>query len=29
VVIDGALADCCSGRGIDVDVLRAAGLGQP
>jgi len=29
VAIDGALADCCQGRGIDEDTLRAAGLGQP
>ena len=29
VVIDGKLADCCTGRGIDVHVLRAAGLGTP
>lgn len=29
VVIDGALADCCAGRGPDPAVLRAAGLGQP
>jgi hypothetical protein len=29
VVIDGALADCCAGRGPDLDVLRAAGLGRP
>ena len=29
VVIDGKLADCCAGRGIDERVLRAAGLGQP
>ena len=28
VVIDGKLADCCSNRGVDLDVLRAAGLGQ-
>ena len=28
VVIDGKLADCCSGRGPDEKVLRAAGLGQ-
>jgi hypothetical protein len=28
VVIDGKLADCCSGRGVDVQVLRAAGLGK-
>ena len=29
VVIDGKVADCCAGRGIDGDTLRAAGLGQP
>lgn len=29
VVIDGKLAGCCAGRGIDEDVLRAAGLGKP
>lgn len=30
VVIDGRLADCCSGRGADQDALRRAGLGvQP
>ena len=29
VVIDGALADCCAGRGPDEVTLRAAGLGQP
>ncbi len=28
VVIDGKLADCCSGRGVDAATLRAAGLGQ-
>lgn len=28
VVVDGVLADCCAGRGVDVDVLRAAGLGR-
>jgi len=28
VAIDGRLADCCSGRGPDESVLRAAGLGQ-
>jgi hypothetical protein len=28
VVIDGALAACCSGRGPDEATLRAAGLGQ-
>ena len=29
VAIDGALADCCTGGGIDMAILRAAGLGQP
>ena len=29
VAIDGALADCCAGRGPDDAALRAAGLGQP
>jgi len=29
VVIAGALADCCTGRGPDEATLRAAGLGQP
>ena len=29
VAIDGRLADCCAGRGVDLGVLRAAGLGQP
>jgi glutaredoxin 3 len=28
VVIDGKLASCCSGRGIDLAVLRGAGLGR-
>jgi glutaredoxin 3 len=27
VVIDGKLAHCCAGRGVDEQVLRAAGLG--
>lgn len=27
VVIDGKLADCCSGRGPEEATLRAAGLG--
>ena len=27
VVIDGKLADCCTGRGPDEAALRAAGLG--
>ena len=29
VVIDGKLADCCSGRGPQEATLRAAGLGVP
>jgi len=29
VLIDGKLADCCAGRGVDLEVLRAAGLGRP
>lgn len=29
VVIDGKLAACCSGRGVDAQALRSAGLGIP
>ena len=29
VAVDGALADCCAGRGVDENTLRAAGIGQP
>jgi len=29
VVVDGKLADCCSGRGPDEVALKAAGIGQP
>ena len=29
VIVDGELADCCAGRGVDLGVLRAAGLGRP
>ena len=29
VVIDGKLADCCAGRGVDESTLRTAGLGVP
>ena len=29
VVIDGKLAECCVGRGVDEETLRAAGVGQP
>ncbi len=28
VAIDGQLADCCAGRGLDEGKLRAAGIGQ-
>lgn len=28
VAIDGKLAGCCSGRGPDIETLRAAGLGM-
>lgn len=28
VAIDGVLADCCAGRGPDMAILHAAGLGQ-
>lgn len=28
VVIDGKLANCCASGGIDLDVLRSAGLGR-
>lgn len=29
VVIDGQLAGCCAGRGVDEAALRSAGLGEP
>lgn len=29
VAIDGALAGCCAGRGLDLDVLESAGFGRP
>ncbi len=29
VAINGELADCCSGRGVDENTLRNAGIGQP
>ncbi len=29
IVVDGKLADCCTGRGPDEATLKAAGLGQP
>ena len=27
VVVDGKLADCCAGRGVDEKALREAGIG--
>ena len=29
VVVGGKLADCCAGRGVSEDALRAEGVGQP
>ena len=29
VTVDGTLADCCQGGAIDVDALRALGIGSP
>ncbi len=29
VAINGVLADCCAGRGLDDAALKAAGLGTP
>ena len=29
VVIDGTLADCCTGKGPNEETLKAAGVGQP
>jgi glutaredoxin len=29
VVIDGTLAACCAGSGVDESILRGAGVGQP
>ena len=29
VAVDGALASCCSGRGLDEAALREAGVGSP
>lgn len=28
VVIDGKLASCCTDRGVDIEVLKRAGLGK-
>ena len=29
VAVDGKLADCCAGRGVDEATLRASGVGSP
>lgn len=29
VAVNGTLADCCQGRGVDEKDLRAAGIGTP
>jgi len=29
VAVNGKLAECCGGRGVDENTLRAAGIGQP
>lgn len=29
VAIDGAVPDCCAGRGVREEVLLGAGIGQP
>ena len=29
VAIDGRLAECCAGRGVDAEALRSAGIGRP
>ena len=29
VAINGKLADCCTGRGVDENILRTAGIGVP
>ena len=29
VAVNGQLADCCAGRGLDENKLRAAGIGRP
>ena len=28
VAVDGQLADCCTGRGVDLETLRRQGVGQ-
>ncbi|MHC5037902.1 MAG: glutaredoxin domain-containing protein [Planctomycetota bacterium] len=29
VLVNGKLADCCAGRGIDIERLKELGLGKP
>tara|TARA_R110000782_G_scaffold30891_14_gene76622 strand:- start:9276 stop:9539 length:264 start_codon:yes stop_codon:yes gene_type:complete len=29
VAVNGVLADCCHGKGVDMEVLKAAGVGTP
>ena len=29
VVVDGKLADCCAGRGVDLETLKNVGVGVP
>lgn len=29
VVVDGSLAECCTGRGVSREALRAEGVGEP
>jgi len=29
VAVNGTLADCCQGRSVEADDLRAAGIGDP
>ena len=29
VAVNGQLADCCAGRGVNEQALRAAGVGRP
>ena len=29
VVVDGLLLDCCAGRGLNEETLKAAGIGTP
>ena len=29
VAVNGTLADCCAGRGVDENTLRSADIGQP